>query len=128
MYEYSCLDCSSEELWNLTATNATFLSDVSLLGDANKYPKCDAGSVESAVLWDTRLNITTVAYYNGTAPGSKACFVCKKNSGYKLSTAIYERVCEHDATWSRSPIICGMLLFLFNFASTFAKSNLCGQL
>ena len=120
---FALTDCFPEELWNLTATNATFLSDVSLLDDATKYPKCDAGSVGSAALRDTRLNITTVAYYNGTTPGSKACFVCKENSGYKLSTAIYERVCEHDATWSKSPIICGMLLLLIRF--NFAKSNLC---
>ena len=87
------------------------MSDVSLLDDATKYPKCVTGSVGSAALMNTRLNITTVAYYNGTTPGSKACFICKENSGYKLSTTTNERVCEHDATWSGSPIICGMLLY-----------------
>ena len=109
---FTLTDCSPEELWNLTATNATFLSDVSLLDDATKYPKCVTGSVGSAALMNTRLNITTVAYYNGTTPGSKACFICKENSGYKLSTTTNERFCEHDAAWSRSPIICGMLLLL----------------
>ena len=109
---FALTDCSPEELWNLTATNATFLPDVNLLNDAAKYRNCDAGTVASAVLRDTRLKITTVAYYNGTTPGSKACFVCEENSGYKLSTTTNERVCEHDAAWSRSPIICGMLLLL----------------
>lgn len=115
MYQYSCLhdhltECSLEELWNLTATSATFLPDVNLLDDATKYSSCDAGSVGSAALINTRLNITTVAYYNGTIPGSEVCFVCEESSGYELSTATpYKRVCESDATWSRSPILCGML-------------------
>ena len=114
MYEYSCLhdhltDCTLEELWNLTATNATFMPDVSLLDAATKYQNCGTGSVGSAALKDTRLNITTVAYYNGITPGSKACFVCDENSGYEHSTATYQRVCKHDATWSRRPIICGTL-------------------
>ena len=121
---FALTDCSPEELWNLTATNATFLPDVDLLDDATKYPKCDPGGVESAVLRDTRLNITTVAYYTGITPGSRACFVCDENSGYELNTTTNERVCEHDATWSRSPIICGMLLLLIRFIFTFAKSNL----
>lgn len=111
MYKYSCLhdhltDCTLEELWNLTATNATF---VPLLDAATKYQNCGTGSIGSAALKDTRLNITTVAYYDGITPGSKACFVCEENSGYEQSTAIYERVCKHDATWSRSPFICGTL-------------------
>ena len=117
-------DCSPEELWNLTATNATFLPDVDLLDDATKYPKCDPGAVESAVLRDTRLNITTVAYYTGITPGSRACFVCDENSGYELNTTTNERICQSDATWSEGPITCGMLLLLIRFIFTFAKSNL----
>ena len=115
MYQCSCLhdhltECSPEELWNLTATSTTFFPDVSLLDDGTKYSSCDVGSVGSAALKDARLNITTVAYYNGTTPGSEVCFVCEENSGYELSRATsYKRVCESDARWSRSPIICGML-------------------
>lgn len=108
MHDYST-DCTLEELWNLTATNATFVPGASLLEADTKYQNCGTGSVGSAALKDTRLNITTVAYYDGITPGSKACFVCEENSGYEQSTTTYERVCQQDATWSRSPIICGTL-------------------
>ena len=99
------------ELWNLSAADATFLSDVSLLGDdAAQYPSCDDGSVGSAVLRDDRLSTATVAYYTGTTPGSRACFVCDESSGYGLNTTTTAvRVCRNDVTWSGSPIICGML-------------------
>ena len=103
------------ELWNLSATNTTFLCDVSLLDDATQYHSCVHGSVGSAVLKDSRLGTSTVAYYTGITPGSRACFVCDENGGYELNTTTKERVCEHDATWSRSPIICGMLLLLIRF-------------
>ena len=95
------------ELWDLSATNASFLSDVSLLNDsAAQYPSCDDVSVGSAVLVNTTLNTATVAYYTGTTPGSRACFVCDESSEYELNTAINERVCQRDGTWSRSPTIC----------------------
>ena len=112
-------------LWNLTTTNTTFSPDVNLLDDATQYPNCDNISVGSAVLVNTTLKIATVAYYTGTTTGSRACFVCNNHSGYELTTdvgnvcddgnecepntTINERVCQSDATWSGSPIICGML-------------------
>ena len=96
------------ELWNLSTTNATFLRDVSLLDDATQYHSCVHGSVGSAVLKDSRLGTSTVAYYTGITPGSKACFVCDENSGYELNTTTNERICQSDATWSEGPITCGM--------------------
>ena len=99
--------CSPGNLWNLLAADANFLSDVSLLNDtASRYPSCDAGSVGSAVL--VNITLATVAYYNGTTAGSRACFVCDESSGYELNTTINERVCLSDGTWSGSPIACGM--------------------
>ena len=99
------------EVWNLPATDATFLTDVSLLNDsAARYPSCDVGSVGNVVLRNTTLNTATVAYYNGTTPGSRACFVCDKSSGYELNTTTNGRVCQNDATWSGNGILCGTLL------------------
>ena len=95
-------------LWNLSTTNTTFLGDVSLLDDAAQYHSCVTGSVGSAVLKDIRLSTSTVAYYTGITPGSKACFVCDENSGYELNTTTNERICQDDATWSEGPITCGM--------------------
>ena len=104
--------CFLEELWNLPATGFTFLSDVSLLEDADQYLSCDdgsIGSVGSVVLNDNRLNTATVAYYNGATPGSTACFVYDRSSGYELNaTTTAERVCQSDGLWSGSPIVCGM--------------------
>ena len=99
--------CSLRELWNLPATDATFLPDVSLLDDATQYQSCDGRSVGSVALRNNRLNTATVAYYSGTTPGSRACFVCEESSGYQLNSTITERVCQNDAAWSGSPIICG---------------------
>ena len=96
------------ELWNLSTTNTTFLHDVSLLDDADQYHSCVHGSVGSAVLKDSRLSTSTVAYYTGITPGSIACFVCDENSGYELNTTTNERICQSDATWSEDPITCGM--------------------
>ena len=48
------------ELWNLLAAGVTFLSDAIHL--AAQYPSCDDGNVESAVLVNTTLKTTTVAY------------------------------------------------------------------
>ena len=98
------------ELWDLPAAGASFLSDVSLLGDAAaRYPSCVNDSVRSAVLNDTTLNTATVAYYSGNTSGSSACFVCDENSVYELNTTIKERVCQNNVTWSGSPTVCGML-------------------
>ena len=99
------------ELWVLSATDATFLTDVSLLNaSAAQYPSCNDGSVGSVVLEDTTLNTATVAYYNGTMSGSSACFVCDESSGYELNTpTAADRVCQSDGMWSGSPIVCGML-------------------
>ena len=98
--------CFLDELWDLSATSATFLSDVRLLNDADQYQSCGNRSV---VLNDTRT--ATVAYYNDTTPGSRACFVCDQNSGYTPNTTTTaERVCRSNGTWSGSPIVCGMLL------------------
>ena len=103
-------DCFLEELWNLPATGFAFLSDLSSLNDsAAQYPRCDDESVGSVVLRDDRLNTATVAYYNGTTTGSRACFVCDESSGHALNTTTNERVCLSDGTWSGSPIICGTL-------------------
>ena len=85
------------------------MSDVSLLDDAAQYPSCDDGSVGSVALRDTTLNTATVAYYNGTITGSRACFVCNNINGYTLNTTTSERFCQSDGTWSGSPLICGTL-------------------
>ena len=100
------------ELWDLSATYTTFLHDVSLLDDATQYESCVTGSVGSVVLKDTRLGTSTVAYYIGITPGSRACFVCDENSGYELNTTTNERICQSDATWSESPITCGMYVIV----------------
>ena len=102
-------DCSLMLLWDLPAADANFLTDVS---SAAQYPSCDNSSIGSVVLRDNRLNTATVAYYSGTTPGSRACFVCDESSGHVLNTTITERVCQNDATWSGSPIICGMLCYM----------------
>ena len=96
------------DLWNLPAADASILTDVSSLNDsAARYSRCDAGSVGSAVLENTTLNTATVAYYTGTTAGSRACFVCDESSGYKLNTTTKERVCQRNALWSGSAILCG---------------------
>ena len=95
------------EIWNLPAPGVTFLTDVSLLNDA-QYRSCDDASVGSVALNNTTLNTATVAYYNGTTPGSRACFVCDESSGYEPNTTTGERLCENDLVWSGSPIQCGM--------------------
>ena len=101
--------CNLRELWNLSAADVIFLSDVSLLNDsAAQYPSCNAGSVGSVVLRDTTLNTATAAYYTGAIPGSTACFVCDRSSEYQLNAN--ERECQGDGTWSGSPIICGTSL------------------
>ena len=103
-------DCSPMELWNLSATEATFLLDVSLLNDsAARYPSCDAGHVGSAVLKNITLNTATVAYYSGTTPGSTVCFVCDETNGYEQSASMNIRVCQSNATWSNIPIVCSKL-------------------
>ena len=109
-------DCSLEEFWSPPAANAAFLTDVSLLEDTAHYPSCDGGSVGSAVLKNTILNTATVAYYTGTTPGSTACFVCDVDSGYNTTT--HERVCQSNARWSGSPIICGTLSTTSNLNCT----------
>ena len=93
----------------MNATGTTFLSNVRLLNDAVCYQSCDDVSVGSAVLENTTLNTSTVAYYTGTTPGSIVCFVCDKDSGYALNTTSNTRVCQSDATWSGSPTTCGEL-------------------
>ena len=104
------------ELWNLSAADANFLSDVTLLDDAAQYPSCINGSVGSAALMNTTLNTATVAYYTGTTPGSMACFVCDEDSGYELTNN--ERVCQSNSTWSGSPIMCGMLYVVHSLLAT----------
>jgi len=110
--DFCCMiiGCSLMELWNLSTTNTTFLRDVSLLDDAVQYHSCVTGSVGSVALKDIRLSTSTVAYYTGITPGSKACYVCDENSGYDPNTTTNERICQSDATWSESPITCGMYL------------------
>ena len=103
-------DCNTTELWNLSDPGVTFLPDVSLLDDSAQYPSCDDGIVGSAVLMNTTLNTATVAYYTGTTPGSRACFVCDEGSEYELNTTTTERVCQSNGTWSGSLITCGRLI------------------
>ena len=100
------------ELWNLSATDANFLPDVTILNDAAQYPSCDNGNVGSVILVNTALNTATVAYYTGTTPGSTACFVCDGSSRYELTAN--ERVCQSNSTWSGSPITCGMFKAFYN--------------
>ena len=101
--------CSVMDLWNLPTADASILTDVSLLnGSAAQYPNCDAESVGSVVLVNTTLNTATVVYYTGTTPYSRACFVCDESSGYKLNATTKERVCQRNALWSGSAILCGM--------------------
>ena len=101
-------DCSVRELWNLKASDAIYLTDVSLVNDAVvQYPSCDDESVGSAVLKNTTLNIATAVYYTGTTPGSRACFVC--SDGYELNTTTNERFCEGNGLWSGNYIVCGTL-------------------
>ena len=114
IYRVSCfhLDdhytgCFLTELWDLPAADAIYLTDVD--ASAAQYPSCGDGSVGSVALMNTTLNIATVAYYTGTTPGSRACFVCDESSGYELSTTtIAERFCQHNGLWSGSPTVCGM--------------------
>ena len=76
-------------LCDVSSLTAAFLSDVSLLDDADdtaQYPGCDAGSVGSAVLVNTTLNTATVAYYTGTNAGSTACFVCDDSHILNMNT------------------------------------------
>ena len=42
----------------------------------------------------TTFNTATVAYYTGTTPGSRACFVCDEDSGYELNKVTAERNCQ----------------------------------
>ena len=103
--------CNIAELWNLPTADDTFLSNFSLLGDtAIQHPNCDDSSVGSAVLRNTTRNTATVAYYNGTTPGSTACFVC--DEGYELNTTTNERVCQRNGLWSGNLIVCGVLATL----------------
>ena len=100
--------CSLMDLWNLPATDATILTDISFLNDsAAQYQSCDASSVGSIALVNTTLNTATVAYYTGTTAGSRACFVCDESSGYELSATITERFCQRNALWSENAILCG---------------------
>ena len=99
--------CNQTKLWNLSAPDVTFLSDVSLLDDATYYRSCNDSSVGSVVLVNTTLNTATVAYYTGTTPGSTACFVC--NDGYELNATTSKRVCKRSGLWSGNPVVCGTL-------------------
>ena len=99
--------CKINELWNLPAPGAIILPNVSSLDAAAQYPSCDDESVGSAVLENTALNTATVAYYNGTTAGSRACFVC--DNGYEPSTNTNERFCKESGLWSGNSIVCGTL-------------------
>ena len=93
---------------------AAFMTDISSLDYAAvQYPNCDAEIIWSFV--HTRLNTATVAYYNGTTPGSRVCFVCDEINGYVLNTTFNERYCQSDGTWSTGPTICGTLFIRFDF-------------
>ena len=108
LYDYFT-GCSLMELWNLpAAADAIYLTDVSLLNDTvAQYPSCEGGSVGSAVLRNTTLNTATVAYYTGTTPGSRACFVC--SYGYELNTTTNFFFCEGNGLWSGNYVVCGTL-------------------
>ena len=99
--------CRINELWNLPAPGAIILPNVSLFDAATQYPSCDDESVGSAVLENITLNTATVAYYNGTTPGSRVCFVC--DEGYELNTTTSERFCNRSGLWSGNFTICGAL-------------------
>lgn len=100
------------ELWNPPATT-TFLRYSNFRNDTAQYPACVDGSIGSVGLKDIRFNTFTVAYYDGTTAGSRACFVCDRSSGFVLNTStINVRVCQRDATWSGIPMMCGMLCML----------------
>ena len=102
--------CSRVQLWILSSRS---LTDVRSLNTSTaQYPTCVNDSVGSIALVNTTLNTATVAYYTGITPGSRACLVCDKSSGYAPSIAVTERVCQSDGTWSGSPIICGTLTFV----------------
>ena len=100
--------CNITELWNLRAPGATFRPDVNFLDDATQYPSCDDESVGSAVLVlvDTGMDTATVAYYTGTTPGSRVCFVCDENIGYELNNTNV-RICQRNGLWSGNPTVCG---------------------
>ena len=99
-------DCSLEELKNQSTAGVTFLTDASSLDDvAAQYLRCDTG----IRMLDTKLDTATVAYYNGTTPGSRVCFICDKSKGYALNTTFNETYCQKDGTWSRSSTICGTM-------------------
>ena len=110
--------CSPMELWNQPG-NTTFLIESSFRNDTSQYPTCVDGSIGSIDFKDMRLNTFTVAYYDGTTTGSRACFVCDENNGFDLNTTtINVRVCQSDATWSGVPMMCGMLCTSIDIAST----------
>ena len=119
--DISDIGCSLMELWDLSSTNAIFLNDISLLDNAAQYRSCVTDNNSSAVVKDTALNITTVAYYNGTTPGSRACFVCDE---YELNVTINERVCQTDATWSGGPITCGMYNYFISILMNVTMKNI----
>ena len=105
--------CFLDDLWDVLATDAIFLPDVSLLNASDaQYPRCDNGSVGSVVLKNTTLNTATVVYYTGTTTYSRACFVCDEGSGYEPNTPNTERVCQSNGTWSGGPIICGTYIYI----------------
>ena len=106
MYDYFT-GCNLTKLWNLPAVGTDFLSDITLLDDSAQYPSCDDGIVGSVVLVDTRMDTATVAYYSGTTPDSRACFVCDENIGYELNNTNV-RVCQRNGLWSGNPTVCGM--------------------
>ena len=123
--------CILMELWNLQATGLTFLTDISLLHNAIHYRSCDAGSIGSVALENTRLDTDTVAYYTGTTPGSRACFVCDGSNGYVPNiTTTAERVCQSNGSWSGSPILCGMLRLTISYCLAcivmiYVRSKIC---
>ena len=106
LYDYT--GCNLTELWNLPAVGTSFLSDITRLDNGAQYPSCDDGSVGSVVLRNTRMDTATVAYYTGTTPGSRACFVCDENIGYELNNTNV-RICQSNGLWSGNPTVCGML-------------------
>lgn len=97
------------KLWNFSTTYTAFLNDSGLPGDAAKYQSCFTENFRSVILKDTALDVVAVVYYNGTTPGSRVCFIC---DGHESNTTINERVCQSDASWSGSPIACGMCIYL----------------
>ena len=109
-------DCSLEELKNQSTAGAIFLTDASSLDDvAAQYSSCDTGIRLLDTRLDTRLDTATVAYYNGTTPGSRVCFLCDKSNGYALNTTFNETYCQKDGTWSRNSTICGTMFKILIF-------------